>query len=198
MRTDAEFLMSAAEIHNRIRKELPTTRSSLIIATALAKEAKFDVAGESRSFLAILDELIERGVDVFLLLGGCPSQPFIRSWVEYANTRARLQWRICARNHLKALIIDERDLYLGSANVTGAGMGERHHGKRNFEIGTWIRDRRVIQMVSKTILSIWNEEDCEGCGAKKTCFREHAKLASVVEAQLGSGRAVVHRIRGAF
>lgn len=198
MQFSAEFLMSAAEIHDRIRAELPATQSSLIIATALAKEAKFDVGGESQSFLAILDDLIERGVDVFLLLGGCPSQPFIRSWGEFVNTREKLQWRLCARNHLKALIIDNRVLYFGSANVTGAGMGARRKGKRNYEIGTWTQDQRVIETVARTIRQIWLEEGCGDCQAKKTCINEHSKLFSTKKSPYTIDKGKRHRLRGAF
>ena len=198
MRIDAELLMSAGEIHDRIRRELPSTRTSLIIATALAKEARFDLGGESQSLLTILDELIGRGVNVFLLLGGCPSLPFIRSWIEYASTREKLQWRLCARNHLKALIIDERVIYYGSANVTGAGMGARHDGKRNYEMGTWTRDQRVIQMVARAIRKIWLEEGCDDCMARKTCYNEHAKLFSAIETPNTIVQGTRTRVRGAF
>jgi phosphatidylserine/phosphatidylglycerophosphate/cardiolipin synthase-like enzyme len=35
---------------------------------------------------------------------------------------------------MKVVLIDGSRLYLGSANLTGAGMGLRGTGKRNFEL----------------------------------------------------------------
>jgi phosphatidylserine/phosphatidylglycerophosphate/cardiolipin synthase-like enzyme len=48
---------------------------------------------------------------------------------------------LCPRVHLKSLIIDGRFAYVGSANLTGAGMGAKSDRRRNFESGI-ITDRR--------------------------------------------------------
>ncbi len=46
-------------------------------------------------------------------------------------------FRRCPRLHAKAVIIDCRAMYLGSANLTGAGLGAKADKRRNFEMGIW-------------------------------------------------------------
>ena len=43
--------------------------------------------------------------------------------------------RACPRVHLKMIAADGEKLYLGSANFTGAGPGEKSDGRRNVELG---------------------------------------------------------------
>ena len=53
--------------------------------------------------------------------------------------------RRCPRLHAKAVIIDARAMYLGSANLTGAGLGAKADGRRNFEWGIWTISPELIE-----------------------------------------------------
>ena len=59
---------------------------------------------------------------------------------DVAHPRLLGMLRACPRLHLKAMIVDGATLYLGSANWTGAGLGAKGVGRRNFELGIVTRD----------------------------------------------------------
>ena len=58
-----------------------------------------------------------------------------RSRSTRGSSRAASRCARCPRVHLKAVIVDGELLYLGSANWTGAGLGAKGSGRRNFELG---------------------------------------------------------------
>ena len=83
--------------------------------------------------------------------------------VAYSSGRAALARRVCPRVHLKAVIVDGALLYLGSANWTGAGLGARGSGRRNFELGMITDDEDVIDQVQALYEHIWRGAACRGC-----------------------------------
>jgi phosphatidylserine/phosphatidylglycerophosphate/cardiolipin synthase-like enzyme len=42
---------------------------------------------------------------------------------------------LCPRIHTKAVVIDGNQAFIGSANLTGAGLGAKGRHKHNFEAG---------------------------------------------------------------
>src|SRR5260370_26985293 len=88
------------------------------------------------SVLARLDELAARGVELRLLHAELRSGPFRAELAQHPRLVAGgLALRRCPRVHMKAVIVDGELLYLGSANWTGAGLGAKGSGRRNFELG---------------------------------------------------------------
>ena len=84
----------------------------------------------------MLDELAARGVELRLLHAELPSRPFRAELAQHPRLVAGgLALRRCPRVHMKAVIVDGELLYLGSANWTGAGLGAKGSGRRNFELG---------------------------------------------------------------
>ena len=61
MRCEVEFL-APREIYARVREELPRVKSSLVIATALAKETRLEVGGDVVTFLGVIDDLVAKGM----------------------------------------------------------------------------------------------------------------------------------------
>ena len=47
-------------------------------------------------------------------------------------------------NNFKMLIFDCKEMYIGSANLTGAGIGMKTDNKRNFEAGTLTDDPEIV------------------------------------------------------
>ena len=45
--------------------------------------------------------------------------------------------------------------YSGSANLTGAGMGAKSKGKRNFESGFLTRDPELVQAIMTQFDTLW-------------------------------------------
>ena len=77
--------------------------------------------------------------------------------------------RLCPRVHFKAVIIDGTMLYLGSANWTGAGLGAKGEGRRNFEIGLSSRDDLLLDEVQAYFDRIWRGAECSACKLRDFC-----------------------------
>ena len=80
-----------------------------------------------------------------------------------------LKLRICPRVHFKAVIVDGAWVYLGSANLTGAGLGAKGEGKRNFELGFVTEDFDVIDRSQALFESVWSGAECGTCQVHDLC-----------------------------
>ncbi len=87
--------------------------------------------------------------------------------------------------HLKAVIVDGALLYLGSANWTGAGLGARGSGRRNFELGMITDDGPLLDQIQGLYERIWSGGECKGCKLRAVCPGPLDRLAPVVAAQVG-------------
>jgi phosphatidylserine/phosphatidylglycerophosphate/cardiolipin synthase-like enzyme len=129
------------------------------------------------SVLAHLDDLAARGVELRLLHAEIPSGPFRQELAQHprllAGDRKRgtagLELRRCPRVHLKAVIVDGELLYLGSANWTGAGLGAKGSGRRNFELGFVSDDAQLLDQVQALYEQIWSGGECDSCKLQDEC-----------------------------
>ena len=161
MKVDFEFLSDEQIYRKLMREEIPSARESVFIATALVKQTQIEITkGEFGPFIQLVDDLIRRRVSVSILLAGKPSKSFMDSIARFPRVAAALQFRVCARNHMKIVLIDNARLYLGSANLTGAGMGRKSNDRRNFEFGLYTTDPRLIRRVSGMAEEIWLQKPC--------------------------------------
>ena len=153
-------------------------RVSVWIATANLKELMVEDArvlrsrrrGRWRSVLAAFDELAARGVELRILHAGFPSQAFRDAFDRHPRLVAGgLELRQCPRVHLKAVIVDGRRLYLGSANWTGAGLGAKGDTRRNFELGLWTGDEALLDEVQGLFDHLWRGGEGAGCGRREHC-----------------------------
>jgi phosphatidylserine/phosphatidylglycerophosphate/cardiolipin synthase-like enzyme len=77
--------------------------------------------------------------------------------------------RACPRVHLKMIAIDGALLYLGSANFTGAGLGAKGDGRRNFELGVLTDDEWMLDEAQARFDSIWRGAECASCRLRREC-----------------------------
>jgi phosphatidylserine/phosphatidylglycerophosphate/cardiolipin synthase-like enzyme len=70
---------------------------------------------------------------------------------------------------LKAVIVDGGFLYLGSANWTGAGLGAKGTGRRNFELGMVTDDALLLDDVQEIFDRIWRGAECAACKLRDVC-----------------------------
>lgn len=122
---------------------------------------------QSRSIVRLLRELADNGVEIRLLHAGTPSEPALRELRR--ELPRRLTIRRCPRLHAKAVIIDCRAMYLGSANLTGAGLGAKADGKRNIEWGVWTESAALIDGILEQFNALWEGRRCEACRRKDIC-----------------------------
>jgi len=126
--------------------------------------------GKSRSaesIVSVFRRLADRGVEIRLLHAGTPSSAALLELKR--KLPANLTIRRCPRLHAKTVIIDARTMYLGSANLTGAGLGAKADAKRNFEMGIFTTEPRMIEAVSDQFNMLWEGRRCPKCRRKDIC-----------------------------
>lgn len=161
---------------------MAAARESVWIATANVKAMMVEhqppapgaplVRARSRfaPVLALFRTLASRGVELRLLHAELPSRPF-RQAFDRSKTLVRggLQLKICPRVHFKCVRVDGAWVYLGSANLTGAGLGAKHPDARNFELGVVTEDFDTIDRVTALYESVWSGAECGRCRLRSVC-----------------------------
>lgn len=123
-----------------------------------------------RSVLEVFDELAARDVELRILHAGFPSRAFRDEFDRHERlVSGGLELRQCPRVHFKAVIVDGRWLYLGSANWTGAGLGAKGESRRNFELGVWTEDETLLDEVQGYFEHLWRGGGCAGCDRREHC-----------------------------
>jgi phosphatidylserine/phosphatidylglycerophosphate/cardiolipin synthase-like enzyme len=159
-------------------RALSAARHSIWIATANLKDVRLEapigsVARAKRRFVSITEYfagLLARDIELRVLLATSPSQPFRESLQRRRSLPALDSWlRQCPRVHLKLIVVDGSDLYLGSANLTGAGMGAKGEGRRNFELGVMTSDHILLDAAQRRFDRIWSGAECKGCRLRDKC-----------------------------
>ena len=56
-----------------------------------------------------------------------------------------------------------------SANLTGAGLGAKGDGRRNFEWGIWTTSAGLIEGVLDQFNALWEGRRCDTCGRRDVC-----------------------------
>src|SRR6185312_9151407 len=113
----------------------------------------------------------DRKVQVRILHATLPSRPFREELAARAD-RLRpplFEMRQCPRVHLKMIAIDGALLYLGSANFTGAGLGAKSDGRRNFELGIVTDDEWLLDETQARFDRIWRGAECGACKLRSEC-----------------------------
>jgi phosphatidylserine/phosphatidylglycerophosphate/cardiolipin synthase-like enzyme len=126
-------------------------------------------AAAYRSILAVFAELAERGVELRILHASPPSGPFQRELARHPRLGRALALRLCPRVHFKAVVVDGGFLYLGSANWTGAGLGAKGAGRRNFELGFATADDLLLDRVQELYEHVWRGAACGACKLRDVC-----------------------------
>ena len=171
LRSIQAALLSGEELyHEVVLRRLSAARESVWIATANVK-AMFveNGAGEFRSVLELFADLARRGVELRLLHAELPSRPFRAAFERQRSLWASLQLKLCPRVHFKAVLVDGAWVYLGSANLTGAGLGAKGAGKRNFELGFVTEDFDTIDRATALFESVWSGVECASCRLYDLC-----------------------------
>lgn len=187
-RAVAVELVAGRGHYDRVIGAIREAKHSVWVATANVKELRVEDhrarpgarrssggGGTFRSILHIFDELAGRGVELRLLHATAPSGPFAQELLRLprlkgsASAAGRLQMRQCPRVHLKLVVVDGAVAYLGSANFTGAGLGVKGEGRRNFELGAVTTDDLALDELQQVFDEIWSGRGCRGCRLRSIC-----------------------------
>lgn len=177
-RAPIELISDRRHYDQVILGAISEAKVSVWIATANLKDVHVEAPIGTRAraagrFLSITErfsELTNRGVEVRILHGAIPSRPFRASLARHKALKApRFQLRHCPRVHLKIIVVDGAYLYLGSANFTGAGLGAKGDGKRNFELGISTDDDVLLDAAQARFDRIWSGRECGSCRLRSVC-----------------------------
>ena len=158
------------EIYERVVLEaVPAAEAFVWIATADIKDMHVSSNGSFRPFLGVLADLVDRGVELRLLHAKEPGPNFREDFDLYPGLINGLERQICPRVHLKTVVVDGRVAYLGSANLTGAGMGAKGVNKRNFESGIISDEAEIVTGVMEQFDEIWMGAKCDACQRRAYC-----------------------------
>jgi phosphatidylserine/phosphatidylglycerophosphate/cardiolipin synthase-like enzyme len=170
--------LTGEDIHRRVLVDLvASAKDSLLVATANLKAVRMPAADrtpsrrrgrdDAESIVQVLARMAKRGVEVRILHSGVPSGPYLEELKSLEPST--IQMRRCPRTHFKAVIADGRRLYLGSANLTGAGLGAKSEGRRNFEVGLLTDDPALIDATADLFEAIWSGAMCKKCRRQDFC-----------------------------
>ena len=156
--------------YSEVIARMMKARRLLWIATADLKDLyvkKKD--GSVVPLLQVLNDLVKKGVEVRLIHAKEPGTAFREDFDKYPALWGGMERRLCPRVHMKIIVMDSESVYIGSANLTGAGMGMKSSANRNFEAGILTDEPGFIDSAMSHFDAIWEGTHCKTCGRKDFC-----------------------------
>jgi phosphatidylserine/phosphatidylglycerophosphate/cardiolipin synthase-like enzyme len=160
------------DIHQRVIVEmLPRAERYLWIVTADLKDLHVKKGRRFVPLLEILSDLVNEGIAVRLFHAKEPGPRFREDFDRYPSLiESDLFERIlCPRIHTKTIIVDGKEGFIGSANLTGAGVGAKSPLRRNFEAGFVTDEKKHLGPMMEWIDQLYLGEFCQNCQRRDTC-----------------------------
>ena len=157
------------EHYTKVIEKAASVKKSLWIGTADIKDLHVNAGNSSEPFLGVLAELLKKGVEVRLIHAKEPGPIFREEFDSYPILAKRLERALCPRVHFKMMIFDLDEVYIGSANLTGAGIGMKSAKTRNFEAGILTNEPSLLDSAIDHFDSVWAGFRCKECSRKKFC-----------------------------
>ena len=153
-----------------VLSRVQSVKHTLWIGTADIKDLYVEIGKEKKPFLALIAILIRRGVDVRLIHAKEPGPNFREDFDKYPVLYDRLERVLCPRVHFKMMVFDGKEVYIGSANLTGAGLGMKGDGKRNFEAGILTDMPEIVEQAMTQFDEVWMGKHCRTCQRRDFCL----------------------------
>ena len=155
--------------YNKVLAKVANVKQSLWIGTADIKDLHVKVGATTKPFLAVIALLIRRGVAVRLIHAKEPGPNFRKDFDKYPVLFDRLERVLCPRVHFKMMVFDGKEVYIGSANLTGAGIGMKSTDKRNFEAGILTDETQIVERATTQFDDVWIGRHCKTCKRRDFC-----------------------------
>ncbi|HBD94279.1 MAG: hypothetical protein A2015_05210 [Spirochaetes bacterium GWF1_31_7] len=163
-------ILKHEEIYDTIFTEMiPSAKKYIWIATADIKDLYVKQGRGMIPFLDVLSDKIKSGVLVRLIHAKEPGPQFRKDFDRHPELIHSLERMLCPRNHMKLIIVDGKKAFMGSANLTGAGMGMKSKNTRNFETGLYTDDKEQVKEISDIYDNLWMGSHCKSCRRKSYC-----------------------------
>lgn len=161
--------ISNTDHYTEVLTHCKDVRHTLWIGTADIKDAYIDINGIKMPFLKLLAQLIRRGVEIRLIHAKEPGPAFREDFDKYPVLFDRLERMLCPRVHFKIIVFDCQEVYVGSANLTGAGIGMKTEGTRNLA-GILTDIPEIVEQVMNQFDEVWIGNKCKKCKRREFCI----------------------------
>ena len=166
----SEFLYIFNEAHyDQVIERIKNVKKTLWIGTADIKDLYVKDGRGTKPLLEVLSDLAKRGVEIRLIHAKEPGHAFRQDFDKYPALIEGMERVLCPRVHFKIIVFDLKSAYVGSANLTGAGLGMKAENTRNFEAGILTTNRDFVKNAAEQFDSVWLGAHCKGCKRKEFC-----------------------------
>ena len=156
--------------YKEVLSRVQSVKHMLWIGTADIKDLYVEIGKEKKPFLALIAQLIRRGVEVRLIHAKEPGPNFREDFDKYPILYDGLERVLCPRVHFKMIVYDCKVAYIGSANLTGAGIGMKAETTRNFEAGILTDDPEFVEQAMNQFDEVWIGKHCKSCKRRDFCL----------------------------
>ena len=155
--------------YEKVIAEISRVKKTLWIGTADIKDLYVKDGRGTKPLLGVLADLADKGVEIRLIHAKEPGPAFRTDFDRYPSLLEGMERVLCPRVHFKIIIFDLKKAYVGSANLTGAGLGMKSENKRNFEAGVLSTDPDFVQSAASQFDKVWMGSFCHDCRRKDFC-----------------------------
>lgn len=167
---EPEFQYIANDAHyDKVIDKIKDCKKTLWIGTADIKDLYVKDGRGTKPLLEVLSDLAKRGVEIRLIHAKEPGPAFRQDFDKYPALIEGMERVLCPRVHFKIIIFDLKTAYVGSANLTGAGLGMKGENTRNFEAGILSSNKDFVKNAAEQFDSVWMGAYCKGCRRKEFC-----------------------------
>ena len=161
--------ISNEEHYDLVIEKIKSVKKALWIGTADIKDLYVKSGCSTKPLLEILSDLAKSGVEIRLIHAKEPGKAFREDFDKYPILIEGMERIICPRVHFKIIIFDLKTAYVGSANLTGAGLGMKGSNTRNFEAGVLSSNKEFVKQASQQFDQVWMGAHCKDCKRKQYC-----------------------------
>lgn len=155
--------------YDQVIERIKTVKKILWIGTADIKDLYVKDGRGTKPLLEVLSDLAKRGVAIRLIHAKEPGPAFRQDFDKYPALIEGMERVLCPRVHFKMIIFDFKMAYVGSANLTGAGIGMKGENTRNFEAGILSSNKEFVKNATEQFDSVWMGSHCKTCKRKAFC-----------------------------
>ena len=167
---EPEFQYIANDDHyDKVIDRIKDCKKTIWIGTADIKDLYVKDGRGTKPLLEVLSDLAKRGVEIRLIHAKEPGPAFRQDFDKYPALIDGMERVLCPRVHFKIIIFDLKTAYVGSANLTGAGLGMKGENTRNFEAGVLSCNKDFVKNAAEQFDSVWMGAHCKGCRRKEFC-----------------------------
>ena len=168
--SEPEYQYITNEDHyEKVIEKIKDCKKTLWIGTADIKDLYVKDGRGTKPLLEVLSDLAKSGVAIRLIHAKEPGPAFREDFDKYPALIEGLERVLCPRVHFKIIIFDLKTAYVGSANLTGAGLGMKGENTRNFEAGVLSSNKDFVKNAATQFDEVWMGAHCKSCKRKQFC-----------------------------